>query len=106
MNDRTGTEMLPWQQNFNHYFVCLVSFHLYGNFHLILSYNTRNQFFGIEYTKNAFKDAIFGLGQNQCLACRVSMLGNYYPKRFPGHSHFRILVFPHQQQIENYFKIL
>ena len=34
------------------------------------------------------------------------MFGNYYPKSFPGHSHFRILVFPHQQQIENYFKTL
>ena len=88
---------------------------MYAFFNLQLNEFSRNsidigldiQFFGIEYTKNAFVDAIFGLGQNQCLACRVSMFGNYYPKSFPGHSHFRILlVFPHQQQIENYFKIL
>ena len=32
--------MLPWQQNFNHYFLCLDSLHLYDFFHLILAYNT------------------------------------------------------------------
>ena len=33
--------MLPWQQNFNHFFVCLHSLHLFANFHLILAHNTR-----------------------------------------------------------------
>ena len=46
--------MLPWQQNFNHYFVCLDLFHLYGNFHLILSYNTRIT----GYLKDIYKGAI------------------------------------------------
>ena len=32
--------MLPWQQNFNLYFVCLDSLHLFTNFHLILACNT------------------------------------------------------------------
>ena len=32
--------MLPWQQNFYHYFVCIDSLHLSGNFHLVLAYNT------------------------------------------------------------------
>ena len=47
-----------------------------------------------------------GWAKNQGSACSVSMFGNYYPKRFPGHSHFRILVFPHQQQIEKLFQDL
>ena len=48
-----------------------------------------------KHQKMLFVDAILGWAKNQCLACRVSMFGNYYPKSFPGHSHFRILVFPH-----------
>ena len=32
--------MLPWQQNFYQYFVCLDSFNPYANFHLIFAYNT------------------------------------------------------------------
>ena len=32
--------MLPWQPNFNHYFVCLDSLHLYAKFCLILAYNS------------------------------------------------------------------
>ena len=32
--------MLPSQQNFSHYFVCIDTFHLPGNFHLVLAYNT------------------------------------------------------------------
>ena len=32
--------MLPWQQNFLHFFACLKLFHLYTNFHLILTNNS------------------------------------------------------------------
>ena len=32
--------MLPWQQNFKHYLVCIDFLHLFANFNLILAYNT------------------------------------------------------------------
>ena len=32
--------MLPWKQNFNHFFVCVHSLHLFANFHLIFAHNT------------------------------------------------------------------
>ena len=64
------------------------------------------QFFGVENTKMLLWMPLLGWAKNQCSACRVSMFGDYCPKSFPGHSHFGILEFFYQQQIENYFKIL